>query len=193
MDYSQFVELPDYKNMTYKIKKKDDKATRCASVLSQVINKSKMKKYPQKQIDHEKYLTKEEDRMVGRRFHMSYNEVKKAIMDESGITEKQFNESMQATAEDIAKTQLVTYAIAQKEHIRINKADYEEYKNNTLKNEHLTRKKFKKYYKVDYDKYADLDDLKSYCLQIKVANKLYDYATENVSQWSSLITGILTA
>lgn len=176
MDYSKYIELPDYKHMKYEINTKKDKEYQSLEALGCIYAKTKFKKYPEKMVEREKDIIKDEFRTEGKRFNLSYHDTIKAYMSKEGMSRKQFNEFVEANAKQNVKMKLVTYAVAKKEGITITKADYEKHKMYRLKNDHLTREKFKKLYKIDFDQYADMHDYKSTCLLAKVGRRILKIA-----------------
>ena len=103
-------------------------------------------------------------------------ELDEFIKQTYGVEKKEFDKQMQSSAEQFIKSELIIYAIADKENLKVTDKDLEEYKENQLKMIGYTEEQFEAQAGQTFEEYmGGKEQMESAVLYEKVM----DFVTDN--------------
>lgn len=175
--YDNKADYEKYIRRELKSKKKESaEAAETNELWNKIITNTKVKKYPQKQLQAEKDRTTKQYKKIAKQYGMSWNKFLKQYMhtNESG-----FKKQVTASAKATCKQKLTAYAIKDKEHIKFSNSDYKKQLDKTLKSANFTRKTFKKQYNETIEDYAKENDFRSQFILEKVLDKVHSFSKAN--------------
>ena len=143
------------------------------SVFNSILASTEVVKYPEKELNVriDKITTSYKD-------YAAANEMEFAeyLEEEMGITEDDFNALAKQTAEDEVKKELVLYAIASQEEIKITPDEYNDYLIGLLEDAGYTEESYKEDKGYTIQEYATENGLYLTCLYQKVMDKVMEYS-----------------
>lgn len=169
---SEYDNKKDYENSVkadlLKSKKESAESTEKNELWNQVIDASKVKSYPKRQLEYEQENMKSRYTTMAKNYNMTL----KKFVKGNGMTMKQFNKQLKSYAKSMAKEKLVMYSIAKKENIKISDKEYNQYLKKMLKEAGFTEASFKSQYNMTIEEYAEQNEFRvSYTLD-KVLDKI---------------------
>ena len=168
--YNCYVTLPNTEN--YKYSKNQKKSSAEEALLSRLVNETTVKKYPKKQVLHEKTVLKSQYEDLASQYGMEYDDLITAV----GYSTKTWNKQLTAAAKQNVKTKLVAYAYAREHNVDVSNAEYKTYIQKKLKSYDMTEETFKEQVGKDYDDYCDENDFYSEYVKELVEKQLYKKA-----------------
>ena len=157
-DYEAYIK----KELTKKAKE-DAESELEDTLWNQVLEKSKVKKYPKGLIKEEIAIQKAQYEEMANQYGMS--------VEQMGITEDQYKEF----AKEAIKEKLALHAIAKKENIKIKKKDMKDLYKEILDNSEMNEKEFEEAAGMSVEDYVKANHLENYVLREKVL----DFVREN--------------
>ncbi len=172
---SKYTNKKDYETSVKKDLLKNKEQTAESNVKQklwgQVINKAKVKKYPQKQLNYEVMTARKQyEDMAKKYYNMSLDD----YIKQTGMTKKQFEKQLKSYSKSTVKQKLVMNAIAKKENIKVTDKEYKKYLKDMLKNAGMTESQFKSQYNMTIEEYGNNNNVK--------ANLLYDKVLERIKK-----------
>lgn len=173
----KYKTVADYEKAKKKELEKQYKEQSKMSVKSDLWNQisasSEVKKYPEKEINAYKEKTETQMKEYAKQQNM---ELDKFIKQTYGVEKKEFDKQMQSSAEQFIKSELIIYAIADKENLKVTDKDLEEYKENQLKMIGYTEEQFEAQAGQTFEEYmGGKEQMESAVLYEKVM----DFVTDN--------------
>ena len=152
---------------------KQDKAdeTMQAGLWEQIVADSKVKKYPEKELNNLISTTNESIKDSIKRQGMEWED----YLKQTGMTEEDFNKEMKKVAEERVHQDLVVYQIAKIEKLTVTDEEYEDFMDNMLKSGQFTKKTFKENFGMTIEQYCEERGIRTAMLFEKVINKVVDY------------------
>lgn len=178
------------KNSKYKTKKEYENAIRKEltknrkevaesnarqTVLNQITNNSKVKKYPKKQVTEETKTIKNSYKEMAKQYNMSY----KDLLSQMNTTQKEIDKQAETSAKENVKQKLVVYSLAKKYHVDNSNKAYEKYLDKMLKDANFTRDTFKQQYNQTIDEYAEENNFRDAFVSENVSKELAKIAKKN--------------
>ncbi|MGI6211725.1 MAG: trigger factor [Anaerovoracaceae bacterium] len=166
-----------------KTKKENAESQEKNEILSQILENTKVKKYPEKQLKYEKEQIVSMNKKVAKQ---QYNMSWKKYLQANGMTQKKFNKWANSAAKQTVKIKLVTYSIAKKEDIKLyTDKEYKNYLNKLLKQAGFTEKSFKSQYNESIEDYGKEQGIRFTLDENRVMNKVMKYSKAKKSSSSS--------
>ena len=152
---------------------KQDKAdeTMQAGLWEQIVSASKVKKYPEKELNNLISTTKDSIKDSISRQGMEWED----YLKQTGMTEEEFDKEMKKVAEERVHQDLVVYQIAKIEKLEVTDEEYEDFMDNMLKSGQFTKKTFKENFGMTIEQYCEERGIRTAMLFEKVINKVVDY------------------
>lgn len=141
----------------------------------QISDKTKVKKYPEKQMAYERERMKKQYKKMAKSYNMKWKDFLKTYMN---TTEKEFNKNIKDATKVVVKQKLIMFAIAEKENIKLSDSDYNKELEKMLKQAGFTKKTFEQQYNQTIEEYGEDNDLRTSLLLAKVRDKIYKYGKE---------------
>lgn len=176
---SDYDNLADYEASV----KKDVLATKTEEAETEVkntlwtgiIESSKVKKYPEKEMEFEQTQFKAQYQAYADQYGVEWDEFLEKYM---GMTEDDFKKQSKTYAESVVKSKMIMYAIADKEDISVDDSEFNKYLQKLIKDSGFTEESFKNAYGKSIQDYAEDNDMKSSYLLEKVLSKVMEYGKE---------------
>lgn len=168
-------------------KKQNAEAQEKNEILSQILESTKVKKYPDKQVDYEKEaIVSANKKAAKQQYSMSWSDYLKA----NNMTKSSFNKWARNAAKQTVKIKLVTYSIAKKEDIDLtSNKEYKSYLKKLLKQAGFTEDSFKSQYNETIEDYANEQGIRFNLDENKVMNKIMKYSKEKTGKSSEKKSG----
>lgn len=174
---TQYKTVAAYEDSVKKslLEKKQTQAESSAkkALWEKVVASSKVKKYPQQQLEFEQKQIVARYKKMAKNYNMSWAKFLKTYMN---TDEKKFKKQSDEYAKTVVKQKLVTYAVAKKEGIKVSDKEFNDYLAKLLKQAGFTKESFKKQYKQSVEKYAEENGFRTNLLLEKVNEKVVKYA-----------------
>lgn len=145
-------------------------------LFAQVMNSSKIKKYPDKELKLEKKRIKGTYEDMAKKNKMSYKDF---IKKQMGMNEKTVDKEIDKKSKEIVKQKLIIYALADELNIKVTSAEYNKKIKEELKNAGYTEKSFKKAQGQSIKQYASEKDMYTYLVYEKTMNKIKKMSKNN--------------
>ncbi|MBQ1490283.1 MAG: trigger factor [Eubacterium sp.] len=153
--------------------KKDEAESQVKNTLwNTVIEKSKVTKYPEKQLEYERQQLISRYKETASSYGVEWEEFLSSYM---GMDKKEFRKQVKKYAKTVVKQKLVMYSIAKKEGLKVSKNEYKDYLADLLKNAGFTEEAFQQQYGESIEDYAEENDFKTNLLMDKVLDKVMEY------------------
>ncbi|MDD6154072.1 MAG: trigger factor [Eubacteriales bacterium] len=140
---------------------------------SQVVESSKVKKYPDAQIDTEIDRITDQYKSMAKSYGMEWKTFLKSYM---GVTEKQFKSEAKTYAKSVVKQKMILYSIAKEENIKLSDKEYKKKLADLLKSSGMTESEFKSQYGETLEKYAEENGFRDQMMLEKVEDNIYKSA-----------------
>jgi trigger factor len=175
--YSKYDNKKDYEASVKADLKKQKEETNANTVKntlwSQVVEDSKVKKYPDAQVEHEQETFKKQYKSMAESYGMSW---KNFLSSYLGMTSKQFNSQSKTYAKSVVKQKMVLYSIARKENIKVSNSEYKKNLKKILKSSGMSESDFKSQYGMTIEKYAEQYGFRDQMVLEKVTDLIYKEA-----------------
>lgn len=142
------------------------------TIWKEVVSKSKVKKYPERQVKYEKEQFINRYKKMAKSYNMDWDKFLKTYMQSDS---KKFEKDAEKYAKDVVKQKLTMFAIAKKENLKVSEKEYKNYMSDLLKNAGFTKDSFKKQYGQTIEEYGKDNDFKTNLLLQKVLTKVMKY------------------
>ncbi len=177
--YTSYKTLKAYEDSVKKellATKKSEKENEVKNTLwNQVVASSKVKKYPQKQLQYEQDQVIARYKKMAKSYNLSWSKFLKTYMKTDS---KSFNKQAKSYAKSVVKQKLVMHSIAKKEGLKVTNKEYKNYLSKLLKEAGFTEESFKSQYGQSIEEYGKDNDYKTNLLLQKVLNKVMKYGKE---------------
>ena len=170
-EYEKSIESDLY-DKALKTQKKEEKET----LWKEVIDDSKVKKYPKEEIERIRTAIVLQYKMYAKQYKMKYKDF---LEQQMGMAEEDFKENLNKYAKDEVKQEEITYWIAKKEKIEVTDKEYKNHINKVLKEYGYTKKSFEKENGKTYEEYAGELNIYSEIYKEKVKNFVYKNAEKS--------------
>ena len=141
---------------------------------SEIIEKTEVIGYPEKQLENLKTTTREQ--------YVSYatssGKTLEEVLKENDMTEEDLDNNIQTYAENIVKQKMLLNALAKKEGIKLTNKGYKEELLKMLQNAGFTEETFASAYGMTIEEYGEQNDFRASMLLDKVLDKVVEYAEE---------------
>ena len=141
---------------------------------SQVVESSKVKKYPDAQINTEIDRITDQYKSMAKSYGMEWKTFLKSYM---GVTEKQFKSEAKTYAKSVVKQKMILYSIAKDGDFKLSNKEYKKKLSDLLKSSGMTESEFKSQYGETLEKYAEENGFRDQMMLEKVEDYIYKNAT----------------
>lgn len=162
-----------YRKYIREILETEKKESVGSTLLSEVSEKSKVKKYPSKQYKVAKSSIESRYETMASQYGTDLAGLKSAM----GMDDKAYKSAVKSAAQSSVKTSLVTHAIAKKAGIHLSSSEYKSRLETYKKEIGMTEKKFKAATGYSYEDYAEKNNMDEEFLQNMVGEFLIENAT----------------
>lgn len=138
----------------------------------EVISKSKVKKYPEKELKEAKKKAENWEKQYKQKAKQQGLSWDKYLKVQMNTDKKGFEKIKDDYAKDIVKNNLVLYYIARKSNIEITDKEFEKKIDKILKQANMTRESFKKQRKMSIDEFAKKNDWRASMLLDEVLDMM---------------------
>lgn len=152
--------------------KEADKDDRSA-VFDKIMKKSKVLKYPEKELELKKSKLAEAYRSAA---EQAGTDVDTYITQSLGMTVDEFNKQVEDVAKKTIKYELILNQLSRLEGMKFSDNDYSDFINNLLEMSGLTEDTFKAQSGITIEEYAEQNDLFTSMLYQKVMDKVMEYS-----------------
>ncbi len=145
---------------------------------SQIVEKTKMKKYPEKEMKKANEKADEWENQYKSQasaYNMEWDEFMKNVLQ---TDEKGFKKIKKMYAEDIVKNEITLYYIADKENIDVSKREYKDFLDDILEKNDYTEKSFEEAFNMSIEEYGKQYDWEQGLLLDKVLDKVMKLGKE---------------
>lgn len=165
-EYEAFI-----KDGLLEAKKEQADETMKQGLWEQIVTASKVIKYPEKELEETTANTKKSMKDTVAQQGMNWEE----YLAQTNMTEKEFDETMKEFAKKRVQQDLIVYAIADEENLKVSDKEYEEMMDDMLENAGFTEKTFKENFGVTIEEYCEEKGLRTSMLLNKVMDKVVEY------------------
>ena len=173
--HSKCKSIKEYEEKVKKdiLKEKEESARSSvkSNLLEQITKKTKVKKYPKKQLRKETEAVTEKYKNMAAQYGISYNEFAKQVAGSKKKMEKQISDAAKKTC----KQKMIVQDIANKENIKVTNREYKNYLKEKLKSYGMTGEQFKNMYGQSIEAYGEDNDFRFLDLYDKVMEKTIKY------------------
>lgn len=170
---TKFKNTKDYeKNLKKQLladKKKQASGAERQQIFQQILAKSEVKKYPEKELKEAQNTMIKTYKDLAKKNDASYEKYLKSNL---GMDKKTFENQTKVASKNTVKQELVLYALADKYDVDISNKDYNDYLDKLLKNAGYTRSEYQKASGMKIEEYAEQNNLFSTMLYEKVMDKV---------------------
>lgn len=167
-DYEQSV-----KEQLEDDKKKDAVKEDISSVFDKLMKKSKVIKYPEKELNNKKTKLADAYKSAAEK---AGTDVDTYISQSLGMTVDEFNKQIEDAAKLTVKYELILNQIARLEGMKLTDEDYSNYIDKLLEDSGLTKDTFKAQSGMSIEEYAEQNDLFTSMLYQRVMDKVMEYS-----------------
>lgn len=169
---TEYKTVKEYKEAVRKDLESDAKAEAQQAadddLWSQVLETTKVIKYPRNSVKHETEILKQQQEAELE----AYGQTLEQALSQSDMSEEEYNKQMKESAKQIVKNKLVAYAIVDKEKIDISDKAYDKFRKELLTGEGYTEAQFEEEYGMTFDEYCEENDIMSTFVYTKAAEKI---------------------
>lgn len=170
--YTKYDSIEAYeksvRNSLLKDKKDEAYNTIKSNMWKKIIKTSKVKKYPERQLDYEQRTVRKQYNTLA----SNYGTTLKAYLKQNNMTMKQFNKSTRQYAKEAVRQKLCLYALADKLDVKLSDSEYKSELLKMLKNAGYDEKSFEEQYSMSIEEYAEQNDFYTSLLLDKVLKKV---------------------
>lgn len=159
----------DVKKQLLKDKKNEASDAEKNEVFSQLVSKSKVKKYPEKELDNRYNKVIDTYKDLAKQNNVKYEKYLKTNM---GMSKKEFAKEAKTAAKNTVKQELVLYAVARKENVKITNSEYDKFLKGILKDAGYDKKSYKDASGMTIEQYAEKNNIHITMLYKEVMNKV---------------------
>ena len=142
---------------------------------NQVVEGSKVKKYPKKQLAYENEQLIERYKKTAKSYGVEWKDFLEQYMQ---MSEEDFAKQAKSYAKTVVQQKLVMHYIAKKEGLKVSKNEYKKYLKDLLKDAGFTEETFQQQYNESIEDYAEENDFRTNLLLQKVIDKIMEYGKE---------------
>ena len=136
----------------YETKLENATYTAGEEIFNQIVEKAEVLKYPKKEMEDTTETLKANFESICEEYGMT---VESALEDILDMTEDEFDEEMESSAEKNVKDELVLYYIARENDLEMTEEEYQDYLKETLLQNDMTEEEFEEQYSMDLETYAE--------------------------------------
>ncbi len=140
-----------------------------SAIYSKIVKASEVKKYPEAELESAENTMTSTYKSMAENYGMEFQDFLKQYL---GMDEATFNKKVKAYAKNIVKQQLVSRQLAHELDVKISNKDYNEYIENLLESNGLTKSTFKEKMGSSLKDYAEQNNLYDGLLYTKVMEKV---------------------
>lgn len=160
------LEQEEYDQQLYDIK---------SELYSQIVSETEVTDYPEKEL---KKQIEELDESYKQMAENSGAEWEDYLSSNLGVDQEEYDEQIELYAKELVKQEMIIYAIAEKEDLKVTDEEYDEYLNSLLKSSNFEDEDaFKEYTGMSLKKYAETYKLDRDLLLTKELDTIYDRLT----------------
>lgn len=179
---SEFKTVSEYKkNVKKDILERKEKMVETQikqELWTKIIDKSKAKKYPEKELKEARKKADEWEsqyKSQATTYGMEWKDFLKNVMN---TDEKGFKKIKEEYAENIVLNEMVMYSIAREEHVKLSKSEYRDKLDDIMEDSGYDEKTFKELFNMSIEKYAEQNNWEQSMLLDKVLDKIMEMGKE---------------
>lgn len=174
-DNSKYDNKADYEKSVKKeleeMAEKEVKSQVELTLWNQVVEESKVKKYPEKELKEEQQNIKDYYKEYAKNYGMEWKDFLKNMLN---MSESDFDKQTKEMAQRNVKSYMVLYTIAREENVTINKSEYNKYLEDMIKDYGFTDETFKQTYGMSIKEYAEKNNFETSYMMRLVQDKILE-------------------
>ena len=136
------------------------------------MNSCEVLKYPDAEVKRQREAADEKYRATAESY--GYDDFELFLKEQFGFEDKEsYEKGLQAYAEDVVKTEMILYSIAEKEEIQVTEEEYEARLQKILKDAGIDAATFEERYGYSISEYGEETGLRADLLKEKVYDRIF--------------------